>query len=59
MGKYKEEPRYTVISMRVSDEEKALLDEMRRTAHKSISTLMREAVFRYTSQQEPSYQLSL
>lgn len=49
MGKYKEEPRYTVISLRINDEERAVIDEIKRTTQKCISTLIREALFRHTS----------
>lgn len=47
MGKYKEHPKYNVISMRISDEEKQALLEMTRRSSKSISRLMREAIMRY------------
>jgi uncharacterized protein (DUF1778 family) len=48
MGKYKEHAKYNVISLRVSDEEKQLLEEMTRKSHKSISSLMREAILLYS-----------
>ena len=47
MGKYKENPKYKVISLRVSDEEKSALEEMTRYSSKSISMLMREAIQLY------------
>ncbi|HZV80685.1 MAG TPA: ribbon-helix-helix protein, CopG family [Geobacteraceae bacterium] len=47
MGKYKEQPRYNVVSIRVSDEEKALLDELTRRDRTNISDLMREAIRAY------------
>jgi len=47
MGKCKEQPRYNVLSIRVSDEEKAVLDELTRRDHISISKLMREAIRSY------------
>lgn len=50
MGKYKEEARYNVISMRVSDDEKARLDALTRQNCKSISRLMREAIEMYARQ---------
>jgi predicted transcriptional regulator len=50
MGKYKENPKYNVVSMRVSDEEKLALEEMTRHSSKSISRLMREAMQLYTPQ---------
>jgi len=54
MGKYKEHPKYNVVSIRVSDEEKALLDEMSRRERSSITDLMRKALVRYTSFNEVS-----
>jgi Ribbon-helix-helix protein, copG family len=49
MGKYKENPKYNVVSIRVTDEEKALLVEMTRRDRTNISDLMREAISIYTS----------
>lgn len=48
MGKYKKHPKYNVISMRISDEEKLALEEMTRNSSKSISRLMREAMLHYS-----------
>ncbi|OHB56320.1 MAG: hypothetical protein A2Y07_00215 [Planctomycetes bacterium GWF2_50_10] len=48
MKKYKENPKYNVVSIRVSDEEKQALDEIRRLSSKRISTLMREAIQLYS-----------
>lgn len=47
MAKYKEHPKYNVVSIRVSDEEKALLDEVTRRDHTTITTLMRQAIRSY------------
>jgi predicted transcriptional regulator len=47
MGKYKEHPRYNVVSIRVSDEEKSLLDEMTRRDRTTVTNLMREAIQSY------------
>lgn len=47
MGKYKENPKYNVISIRITDEEKATIDEMKRRTKKSISVLVREAMRLY------------
>ena len=47
MAKYKEHPKYNVVSIRVSDEEKALLDEVSRRDHTNITTLMRQAIRSY------------
>lgn len=54
MGKYKENAKYNVLSIRVSDEEKADMDEMSRYTKKSISMLMREALQFYTPQLKTS-----
>ncbi|NJD91536.1 MAG: CopG family transcriptional regulator [Geobacter sp.] len=47
MGKYKAQPKYNVLSIRVSDEEKAALEELTRRDQISISNLMREAIRSY------------
>jgi len=44
MGKSKKNPKYNVLSIRVTDEEKALMDEMKQSTRKSISMLLREAL---------------
>ena len=44
MGRMRENPRYNVISMRVSDEERDHLENLTKTTHKSISDIMREAM---------------
>ena len=44
MGKMRENPRYNVISMRISDDERANLEEIMYTTNKSVSQLMREAM---------------
>ena len=51
MGKYKEEPRYNVVSIRLSDEEKAFLDELSRRDRTTITGLMREAMRSYIHDQ--------
>jgi len=50
MGKYKEQPKYNVVSIRVSDEEKAFFDEMIKRDRTNITTLMREAIRSYIPQ---------
>jgi len=45
MGRMKERPRYNVISMRISDEEKEALEQVTRITSKSVSDLMREAMW--------------
>jgi predicted DNA-binding protein len=41
-------PRYNVVSLRISDEEKAALDEVSQRTRKSLSTVMREAIRLYS-----------
>ena len=50
MGKYKDQPKYNVVSIRVSDEEKAFFDEMIKRDRTNITTLMREAIRSYIPQ---------
>lgn len=50
MGRMKENPRYNVISMRVSDEERDRLESLVARTHKSVSDLMREAMLSMTVQ---------
>jgi len=38
----KEQPRYHVLSVRVSDEERETLEKVSRAANKNVSELMRE-----------------
>jgi len=44
MGRMRENPRYNVISMRVSDEEREHLETIMEKTHKSVSDIMREAM---------------
>ncbi len=44
MGRMRENPRYNVISMRISDEEREILQQLVNTTHKSVSDIMREAM---------------
>jgi len=44
MGRMREHPRYNVISMRISDEERDLLQMIMDTTDKSMSDIMREAM---------------
>ena len=52
MGRMRENPRYNVISMRVSDEERDHLDLLMKTTHKSISDIMREAMEYFSAHYE-------
>ena len=54
MGKYKEHPKYNVVSIRISDEEKAILDEISRRNRTTLTDLMRAAITTYTSFREVS-----
>jgi len=49
MRKLKDQPKYHVVSLRVSDEEKAILEEMSRRDQTNITNVMREAITFYTS----------
>jgi len=55
MGKYKDNPKYNVVSIRVTDEEKLALEEMMRRSNKSISNLMREALLLYSPLVKPGF----
>ena len=44
MGRMSENPRYNVISMRISDEERETLQELIQSTQKSVSDIMREAM---------------
>lgn len=44
MGRMRENPRYNVISMRISDEERETLQQIIDTTNKSVSDIMREAM---------------
>ncbi len=44
MGRMRENPRYNVISMRISDEEREALQEIMQTTQMSVSDILREAM---------------
>ena len=44
MGRMRENPRYNVISMRISDEEREHLESLMDQTNLSISDIMREAM---------------
>jgi hypothetical protein len=44
MGKMRENPRYNVISMRISDDERVELENLMSVTDKSVSDIMREAM---------------
>ena len=47
MGNYKVHPKYNIISIRVSDEEKAMYDEIKRHTRKNMTMIIREAMQLY------------
>jgi len=53
MGKYKDTPRYNVISMRVSDTERIELQNIASSHALSISDMMRQAMEIYTRYHGP------
>lgn len=57
MGRMRENPRYNVISMRISDEEREQLENLVRRTHKSVSDIMREAMEAFTMQLNKNQQL--
>lgn len=44
MGRMRENPRYNVISMRISDDERVELENLVTVTDKSVSDIMREAM---------------
>ncbi len=44
MGRMRENPKYNVISMRISDAERDTLEQIMSVTHKSMSDIMREAM---------------
>lgn len=44
MGRMRANPRYNVVSMRISDDERRHLESLVEHTHKSVSDLMREAM---------------
>lgn len=48
---HKDNPRYNVVSLRVTDAEKAALDEVSRRTRKSLSKVMREAILLYSREE--------
>ena len=44
MGSMKEHPRYNVVSLRISDEEREALEDFVVRTRRSVSQLMREAM---------------
>lgn len=44
MGRMRENPRYNVISMRISDDERETLEMLMSATRKNVSDIMREAM---------------
>ena len=49
MGKYKKEPKYNFLSIRLTEEEKEIMRKLMSESRKSVSVLMREVMHNYTS----------
>jgi predicted DNA-binding protein len=49
MARMKENPRYNVVSMRISEEERRHLEEVMKTTNKNVSYIMREAIEYFTA----------
>ncbi len=54
MGRAKENPRYNVISMRVSEEELRHLEVLMEKTHKNVTHIMREAIELFAANYEHS-----
>ncbi len=52
MGRMRENPRYNVISMRISDEEREHLEHLMSKTKKSVSDIMREAMEYFSAKYE-------
>lgn len=52
MARMKENPRYNIISMRISEGERKQLLALVKTTHQSVSDLMREAIKYFAASQE-------
>lgn len=55
MGRMRENPRYNVISMRISDEERETLERIMQETQKSVSDIMREAMEIVKSRLQPKF----
>ena len=52
MGRMRENPRYNIISMRISDEERLELESLMSLTDKSVSDIMREAMLLFKARLE-------
>ena len=57
MEKHKEKAKYNVVSTRVSDEEKKVLEVIMRHKGKTIAGLMREAILQYAPQLKTEFRV--
>lgn len=53
MSNFKDNPRYNVISLRVTDQEKEAIAEVSRRTRKSVSQIMLEAIRSYSRDVDP------
>lgn len=44
MGRYKDRPKYNVVSLRITDEEWDLLQQIKHSSMKSISEILRDSL---------------
>lgn len=58
MGRMRENPRYNVISMRISDDERETLELIMNETHMSVSEVMREAMNIFRSRIDGGVQMS-
>jgi len=52
MEKYKKQPKYNIMSMRISDKEMAVFAELKQQTRKNTSVLLREAMQLYFTSRE-------
>lgn len=52
MPKITSNPRYNIVSLRISEEERRHLESLAKKTHKSISDIMREAIESFSANHE-------
>lgn len=55
MARMKENPRYNVISMRITKEERHQLETLMKKTHMSVSNIMREAIEIFVAKKQHPY----
>ena len=50
-----EDPKYNIVSVRISDEEREYLDKLSSVTNRSVSELMREALHKLPALDIPAY----